>query len=320
MKRFIWGSCLVLSVGGPLLALAVAQDTKRESGAVAKTAKPDEVVEQMKADATTEIKKAVTAYIAAFNARDATTLAELWSPGAVYRSQATGEIIAGREALEAEFAAQFEDRKDARLEVATKSIEFISPNVALEEGTATIVQTNMPPEKSSYTVIYVKRDDKWLIDRVKEEQGSAAQDAHYEQLKDLEWLVGTWVDQDGDTVITTECQWVGNRNFLLRSFTVSSGAESADVSGMQFVGWDAGKKQIRSWVFDSDGGFAEGVWTKKKDRWIVKTKATLAGGEIATSTSVLKPVDGDSFTWQKVNRFIDGEILPNISEVLLVRE
>jgi hypothetical protein len=195
--------------------------------------------------------------------------------------------------------------------------------VALEKGTATVVQPKSKPETSTYSVIYIKREGKWLIDRVTEEQ-EVADNSNYEKLKDLEWMVGTWVDSDENLVITTECKWIGNNNYLLRAFKASSedseDSEDSEVSGMQFIGWDANKKQIRSWVFDSNGGYAEGTWTKKNDRWVVKTKATLTSGEIATSTSILKPVDDDSFTWQKVNRLVDGEILPNIDEVLIVRQ
>jgi hypothetical protein len=89
---------------------------------------------------------------------------------------------------------------------------------------------------------------------------------------------------------------------------------------MQLVGWDAARKQIRSWVFDSDGGFAEGVWTKKGDRWSIQTTATLSGGARASSISILEPIDANSFSWQKVSRVVDGEILPNIDVVTIVRQ
>jgi hypothetical protein len=89
---------------------------------------------------------------------------------------------------------------------------------------------------------------------------------------------------------------------------------------MQFVGWDPALKQIRSWVFDSDGGFGEGIWEKRGDRWIVKSKATLPDGRQGSFTSVLRPLDENSFAWQKLTRIVDGEILPNIDEVVIVRQ
>ncbi len=264
------------------------------------------------------IEKAIVSYVAVFNARDAKALAEHWSPEGVYTSRLSGDQVVGREALEKEFTALFDEVKGAKLEVSTESIEFVSPNVALEQGTATVIKPDAEPIKSSYSVVYVKRDGKWLIDRISEEEEPPAAPSHYEQLKGLDWLVGKWVDEEGGEVITTECKWSRNRNFLVRSFTASIG-DYVDITGMQIVGWDPAQKQIRSWVFDSDGGLAEGVWSRNGDRWLVKTKATLPDGKTASSTSILRPLDKESFGWQKVNRTVDGEILPNIDEVVIVR-
>ena len=170
------------------------------------------------------IRKAVESYVEAFNRRDAKALAAHWSPDGVYTSRVSGEQIVGRQSLEAEFAAQFEDFEDARVEVKVDSIDFISPNVALEQGTATVIGPNETPDKSSYSAVHVKRDGKWLIDRVSEEDEEDEAPkivSHYEQLKDLEWMIGKWVDQAGGDIVTTECHWTRNRNHLTRSFTVT---------------------------------------------------------------------------------------------------
>ena len=264
------------------------------------------------------IEKAIASYVAAFNAQDAKALAEHWSPEGVYTSRLSGDQVVGREALEKEFAALFDAAKGAKLEVSTESIEFVSPNVALEQGRATVLRPEDSPVESSYSVVYVRRDGKWLIDRVSEEEELPARPSHYEQLKDLEWLVGNWIDQDGGDVIKTECQWTRNRNFLTRAFTVSI-KDRIDMAGMQIIGWDAARKQIRSWVFDSDGGFVEGVWKRSGDRWIVTSTATLPDGKKGSFTSISRRLDENSFGWQKVNRIVDGEILPNIDEVVIVR-
>lgn len=295
MKRIIWSSMFVVAVVG--VSTVYAQESEDRAA----------------------IEKAVTSYVEAFNQRDATALAALWSPEGVYTSRLSGERITGRESLQKEFAAQFEEMEGTKLEVETESLEFISPNVALEQGTAIVTEPDAEPAKSIYSVVYVRREGKWLIDRVSEEEDPPVAPSHYEHLKDLEWMVGSWIDREGGEVMKTECQWTRNRNFLRRSFTASIG-DRIDISGMQFVGWDPARKQIRSWVFDSDGGFAEGVWSRSGDRWLVKTKATSADGAVGSSTSILRPLDGGSFTWQKVSRVVDGELLPNIDEVVIVRE
>ena len=270
-------------------------------------------------DSRAKIEESVKSYVAAFNARDAKALAAHWSPEGVYISRLSGEQTVGREALEKEFAALFKEVKDAKLTVSTTSIDFVSPNVALEQGTAVVIRPKAKPEKTTYSVVHVKRDGKWLIDRISEAEESPPPPSHYEQLKELEWMIGEWVDEDGGDVIKTQCRWTRNKNYIMRAFTASV-ADHVNLTGMQFIGWDAARKQIRSWVFDSDGGFAEGVWSKKGAYWVVQTRATLPNGKLASSTSILRPTGKDGFAWQKVNRVVDGEILPNIDEVVIVRQ
>jgi hypothetical protein len=73
-------------------------------------------------------------------------------------------------------------------------------------------------------------------------------------------------------------------------------------------------------MFDSDGGFGEGVWTRRGDRWEVKLRQVLADGRTASSTNIYAPRDEDSFTWQSINREIDGERLPDVAPVTVVRK
>ena len=82
---------------------------------------------------------------------------------------------------------------------------------------------------------------------------------------------------------------------------------------------DPKHKQIRSWLFDSNGGFVIGTWTKKGDRWFVQSVATLAEGSAGSFTSIFRPSNPDSYVWQKVHRIVDGEVLPNIDEVVVTR-
>jgi len=265
------------------------------------------------------IKKAIKSYEDAFNSRDTKRLASHWSNEGVYTSQLTGDEIVGRDALEAEFSLLFAEAKESKLELTTKSIELVSPNVAVEHGQATVLKPNQAPVKSGYSVVYVKREGKWLIDRVSDDEDWSAAPTHYQQLKPLEWMIGDWVDQDGNgNTIKTNCKWTRNQNFIIRAFSATQ-AERLEITGMQFVGWDAHKNQIRSWVFDSDGGVAEGIWKLKGKNWIVNTTATLPDGKRASSTTILRPLDENSFGWQKTNRVVDGEILPNIDEVIIVR-
>jgi uncharacterized protein (TIGR02246 family) len=263
------------------------------------------------------IEKAIESYTAAFNAHDAKKLAAHWSPEAVYINPLTGSQVEGREAIAEEFEAILAELKETKLAVDVESIRFISPRVAVENGVAKLISADGQPQESSYTAIHVKEDGKWFLDRVTEEDVPVVL-SHYEQLKDLEWMIGTWVDADDQGQVETTGRWTRNKNFITRSFTVSI-QDRIDMTGMQLIGWDPAAKQIRSWVFDSDGGFAEGRWTNKDNRWYITTTGTLSDGAKASSVNVITYVDDDQIKWQSVNRTVDGELLPNIDEVVVVR-
>ena len=264
------------------------------------------------------IRKAVVAYVDAFNRADAKALAAMWSPEAVYTNPLSGVQVVGREAIEQQFTGVFADSTAAKLEATTHSINFISPGVAVESGSAKVMEAEQVVEESDYTAIYVKRDGIWLLDRVTEEDVIQVP-SHYEQLKDLEWLVGHWVDHDDSATVVTDCNWSRNENFLVRSFVVQI-RDSIDMSGMQFIGWDPSTKQIRSWVFDSDGGFGQGTWSKKDNRWSVQQTGILPDGRKSSAVNIMTYVDDNTMTLQSVNRMLAGELLPNIDEVKVTKE
>ena len=267
------------------------------------------------------IRRNDDAYIEAYNKHDAKALAAMWSPEAVYVDPETGEEAIGREEIEREFNVTFEGLPDAELEMDVVSIKFLSPNVAIESGTARVVRPDDDPDVSTYSALFVKRDGQWLLDRVKEEEPPAPPPSNYEHLKDLEWMVGSWIDDDEeeDAMIQTDCNWTKNQNFLIRSFAIVVG-DQVDMAGLQIIGWDPVAKQIRSWVFDSDGGFAEGKWTRKGDRWLIQQAGTLPDGSKSSAVNIMKQIDNDSFTSQSVQRSVNGDILPNVDEVTVVRK
>jgi uncharacterized protein (TIGR02246 family) len=263
------------------------------------------------------IRQMVAAYVQAFNSHDSKTLADHWSPDAVYLNRSTGEEVVGREAITGQFAALFEEQPELKLEVEVTSIQFLSPNVAIEQGTAKLVAPNSEPEEIEYSAVDVKRDGKWLLDRVTDKSKEVTP-THYAQLKALEWMVGDWTEEGSDAEVEVDCKWTKNKNFLTRAFKISVDGE-VDMSGMQIIGWDPAAKAIRSWTFDSNGTFSEGKWEQRGDRWFVRNLGVLPDGRSATMVNVIKPVDENSFTWQTVERTAGDELRPHIDEIQVVR-
>lgn len=292
MKRCL--SCVLMMLSTPLFS--AAQDTAENEQA---------------------IRQAGKEYVAAFNRHDAKAIAAQWSPDAVYTNRATGEQVTGRTAIEAQFVELFESQNDLKLDISVESIQFISPNVAVEHGTAKFLQPEIDPEQVEYTAVYVRRDGSWLLDRVTDEDDKTIP-SQYEHLMQLEWMIGAWVDEDEQARIVTECNWTRNKNFINRSFTVAIEGQ-INMAGMQIIGWDAAAQQIRSWTFDSTGGFSAGTWSQKDNRWYISKKGILPDGRKASAVNVVTFVDDDTMTLQSVARSIDGEIQPNIDEVVIVR-
>lgn len=65
----------------------------------------------------------------------------------------------------------------------------------------------------------------------------------------------------------TKVDWTKGQRFCRRSITVSCG-EEAFMHATEIIGWDPANSTLRSWVFDSEGGFSEGTWTQEENRWI----------------------------------------------------
>jgi len=263
------------------------------------------------------IRKNAEAYVTAYNNHDAKLLASFWSPDAVYQNPQTGTEVTGQEAIAAEFTDIFKELGDGKLAVEVKSVVFVSPTVAIERGVATVKQPKADPESTDYTAVNVKRDGKWLLDRVSEEAPPIAI-SNYDKLKDLEWMIGKWANEEQGSRVELTCKWTKNQTFITRTFSVTTG-DQLDMSGIQVIGWDASANKVRSWLFDSDGGFSEATWTKKDKKWIIDSTATLPDGRKASEINVMKIVDDNSFTWQSSGRELDGEILPNIAPIKIAR-
>lgn len=257
-------------------------------------------------------------YVNAYEGQDAEKLAALWAPNAVWVDGKTGDRVKGRAAIQAQFEAIFAEAEPTRLNVQIQDIHFSTPTVAVEDGTATIVRAGEELKTTAYTAVHVLVDGKWLIDSIRETDLPPAPTAQ-EELSQLDWLEGTWVDESEDSTVITKYHWTPNRTFLVQSFSVVI-ADQIDMQGTQIIGWDASQQRIRSWLFDSDGGFAEGNWEAEEGRWVIRQASTLPDGRHGSSLNVLTKLDDDSFTWKSSARQIDGVMQPNVDEFTVVRQ
>lgn len=261
------------------------------------------------------IRANVAVFLKAYNSGNAKAIAALFTDDGQVEDQ-DGNVSEGREAIAETFANVFKATPEKRLEVLIESIRFIGADIAVEKGTTKETIGDEPPDYDRYTVVHVKRDGKWLMALARDEDGPVGSGS--EKLRPLSFLVGEWVDDGGSTVVRSSCRWSKDKNFLLQQFKVTvNGKEAMDIS--QRIGWDPLNKRIRSWVFDSEGGYGESFWTRDGAGWIIKATAVRPDGTTASATNRLVPSGHDAYVWRSFDRVVGDDTEPAI-EVKVVRK
>ena len=263
------------------------------------------------------IRLVIAACGKAYNAHDARAMAALFAPDAEIVNEDGGRTQ-GRPAIEQVFAAVFQTHPQGRIEIAVEGIHFLGPALAVEDGLSTVVrEPGATPEKNRYVVVHAKQDGRWQMASARELPEQPA--ASTESLEDLSWLIGDWVDESPEAMIATSYRWTDNHKFILGEFKVQRAGQPL-MSGTHRIGWDPLAAKIRSWVFDSEGGFAEALWTRKGNQWIVKSTGVTREGKVASPTNLYTSLGKDRMTWQSHDRIVGGESMPDIEETPIVRK
>ena len=132
-----------------------------------------------------------------------------------------------------------------------RRIPFSRPESALEEGRTTITPAAGAGAPGS-PVHGCVRQARRPVAPVRGPRRAAAGPPARDHLKELEWLVGDWVNESQDAVVSTTCKWAMGGNFLDREFTMKTKGQPV-LSGTQRIGWDPLKRQFKTWIFDSEG-------------------------------------------------------------------
>jgi len=248
------------------------------------------------------IEATAEAYRAAVERGDLEAVAKFWTPNADYVDQ-EGHTFAIRERL----AEAREKEKDGQaisrrtLAAESHSIRIVTPGVAIEDGD---FDRSTGPARGHYTAVWLKRDGRWLLDGVRESVSSVASPA--DRLQGLGWMVGEWRATGDNVAADVSCVWGPDKNYLLRRIMLRP-ADGDAVSAIQWIGWDPVLKQVRSFVFDSRGGFGTGKWKKDGDAWIVSGQGVLADGRQTSGTNIYSNVDSDTAIWELVEDEVGGE-------------
>jgi uncharacterized protein (TIGR02246 family) len=263
------------------------------------------------------VKEFLQAYVDAFNKQDLDATSAMWAENCSYVNRESGERTKGRTAIRADLQEVFKNPLKTHLAGTVDLVRSVKPDLVSVEGRITTSVPDEQPSELLFAALLAKQGDNWLIQSVEEmtvPQPLTAGDA----LQQLAWLEGNWVDNSKDSPVVSTIRWSANESFLIRSFSTQEGEEVTPL-GTQIIGWDPRSQQIRSWTFNVDGSFGDGIWSQVDNDWSIQSTQTLADGRAASGTYVVTRVDENTVTLKLVGQEIDGEPVPASDPVSLVR-
>ncbi|WP_397570691.1 YybH family protein [Schlesneria sp. T3-172] len=269
-----------------------------------------------------EVRSVGESFVKALSAAKAEEAAEFFTESAEYVDE-RGEVFEGRSTIRDLLAEMFADDENGSLEFSTTSVRFIGPGLAVEDGYTLFVPTEMPGDDDEsgivgrYTTVYTRIDGKWQIASLRKQPFKTSR-RHRSELEQLSWLQGDWIDESDESIVLFSCEPSERGNFLLRKFVIHVEGQEI-MNGTQRIGWDPLTGKLKTWIFDSEGGYAEGYWYRDDDCWKLKATGVTAEGEPASSTSIYTCVNNDTIIWQSVDHEVSGVKLPDSDPVTIVR-
>jgi uncharacterized protein (TIGR02246 family) len=263
------------------------------------------------------IDKLIKDSIKAFNDRDAAAIAANWTAEGEYIRN-DGAPIRGRAEIQKGYADFFKTLKGkATVEVQTDNLRFPSADTAVSEVTLRLKNEQGELIGSNWrNTLVVREAGQWKVAMVQEWDRDTAMD---DSLKDLEWLIGTWRMDTKDRDVTTTYEWGENKAFIRGKYSVKEGGQVTE-SGTQMFGKDNAEGGIRSWVFQSDGGFGDGLWTRDGKKWKVDFAGVAASGKKLTASVIYMRVDANTFTWQSVEQTVDGQPIADTQPIKVSKQ
>jgi uncharacterized protein (TIGR02246 family) len=299
---------------------AATQSDKAVKQADKQPAKQPDKNADPQADKNAEIvTKALAAMEKALNARDPEAIAAQFTPKGEF-IDADDNVFDSHEAIAGEFKALFEvNPRKHSMDLTFDEVREISPGILSIDCTVTFTDLegkdkdeDTEMEDIDFSALLVKQaDGNWLFASVRSEGEGDLRTPHA-RLKQLEWLIGEWVDENDESSMHTKTRWSEDGNFIMADFTIHLAGRKF-LGGTQRIGWDGSIGKFKSWVFDSEGGHAEGIWTEIEDAWVVKVTGVRPDGDACSATHTYERRGPDSFQFTVTDRIVGNEVMPDFS-------
>jgi uncharacterized protein (TIGR02246 family) len=258
------------------------------------------------------------AFVDAYNRGDAAAIAQMFTERGEF-IDVSQTVYSGRDAILEEFTAFLDVEPRKTLTVDVDSVRPLTDSLCVEDGRITIIQGDLetgPAYVSRYTSIYVREGNAWKIASLRDLSAEAVSPGDH--LQALQWMIGEWVSETEEGLVQHSIYWADDGNYILGDFEIRDVGDLG-LTGSYRVGWDPQAKQIRTWIFDSAGGFLTGTWSVLEEGWMVKLSGVRPDGAAGSSTNYYLPQSDDRILWRSTDRVVDGEPYEDV-EVALVRQ
>jgi uncharacterized protein (TIGR02246 family) len=265
------------------------------------------------------VRETLVAYVEGYNKKDPARIVELFTQdGTLVDSD--NVATRGREAIAQEFTDAFAEPTSYTLDGKTERIRLITPDVAQAEGISRLVSPKEATIANRFVALLARKGDAWKIAEIRDYHAPATSVTPYERLKELEWMVGEWVDESEDVQVNSTVRWGQGKAYLVRDYSVQIKGEPA-TSGLMIIAWDPQTQQIRSSIFNADGSRGEASWTRAADnQWVVKAHGSTGDGQPTSATQVISLINKDAIRTSSTDRIIGDEIARDLDDVIMVRK
>ena len=320
-------SLQLLAIGmaliGALTPSSFGQSSGRPLAVAAQVQSPPAAAAAPASATTAAVEKAVretlVAYVEAYNKKDPARIIELFTQdGTLVDSD--NVATRGREAIAQEFTDAFAEPSTYTLDGKTERIRLITPDVAQAEGVSRLVSPKEATIANRFVALLARKGDAWKIAEIRDYPAPAASVTPYERLKELEWMVGEWVDESEDVQVNSTVRWGQGKAYLVRDYSVQIKGEPA-TSGLMIIAWDPQTQQIRSWIFNADGSRGDASWTRAtNNQWVVKAHGSTGDGQPTSATQVISLINKDAIRTSSTDRIIGDEITRDLDDIIMVRK
>ena len=217
------------------------------------------------------------------------------------------------------YARTFAGEEDPKAALEAGSVRFVTPGIAVEDGTLHVTAPSGEVLSHRYTAVKVQQEDgSWLHANVRDHLEDRAPGS--EKMIALRWIIGDWQVQVADTITYITFDWSEHGPYIDgRAVTEIAGVPA--VSATWRLGWDARRKGYASWSFDAGGGFSHSEWTLASDNsWLLRTRGVTADGEGNLCTQVVEVVpSGESFKLITRDQTIGDAVQPDRTATIVRR-